>query len=61
VTLAPGTYWLGLLTGETNKATLHFLGTTPGQKVYAWDAYANPADPAGPGAVDTEPMSVFAE
>ena len=62
VTLAPGTYWLGLLTGETNRATLHFLGTTPGQKIYAWDAYANgPADPAGPGTVDAGPMSVFAE
>jgi hypothetical protein len=62
VTLAAGTYWLGTLTGETNQATLHFLGTTPGQKVWAADVYANgPADPAGPGTVDAGPMSVFAE
>src|SRR5262249_46811131 len=33
VALAPGTYWLGLLTGDTSQATVHFLGTTPGKKV----------------------------
>jgi hypothetical protein len=62
VTLPPGTYWLGLLTGDTSQATLHFIGNTPGQKAWAWDAYSNgPADPAPAPMIDAGPLSVFAE
>ena len=62
VTLAPGTYWLGVLTGDTSQATVHFLGVTPGQKAWAWDAYVNgPTDPAPAPMIDAGPMSVFAE
>jgi PKD repeat protein len=60
--LAPGTYWLGMITGDTSKATVHFVGATPRAKVYIWDAYSNgPATPAGPVTVDTGPISIYAE
>ena len=62
VSLAPGTYWLGILTGDTSKATVHYVGGTPGAKVYIWDAYANAAgNPASVGTFDTGPMSIYAE
>jgi len=62
VSLAPGTYWLGMLTGETSKATVHFVGTTPRAKVYIWDAYANgAASPAPAGTLDAGPISIYAE
>jgi hypothetical protein len=62
VSLAPGTYWLGMMTGDTSKATVHFIGATPRAKVYVWDAYANgPGNPAGSVTVDTGPISIYAE
>jgi hypothetical protein len=62
VSLAPGTYWLGMLTGDTSKATVHFVGATPKAKVYIWDAYANgPFNPAAAGTLDTGPISIYAE
>jgi glucose/arabinose dehydrogenase len=62
VSLTPGTYWLGMITGDTSKATVHFVGATPKAKVYIWDAYADgPATPAGAGTVDTGPISIYAE
>src|SRR5262249_31915912 len=52
VSLAPATYWLGMLTGDTSKATVHFVGPAPTAKVFIWDAYVNgpastPRPPAG--------------
>jgi hypothetical protein len=62
VSLAPGTYWLGVLTGDTSKATVHFVGSTPRAKVSVWDAYANGAgNPASAGTFDTGPISIYAE
>jgi hypothetical protein len=62
VSLAPGTYWLGMLTGDTSKATVHFVGATPKAKVYIWDAYTNDAaNPASAGTLDTGPISIYAE
>ena len=62
VRLAPGTYWLGMLTGDTSKATVHFVGITPMSKVYIWDAYANgPDTPAGPVTTAAGPLSIYAE
>ena len=62
VSLSAGTYWLGMITGDTSKATVHFVGATPRAKVYIWDAYANgPANPAGPVTADTGPISIYAE
>ena len=60
----PGTRHLrlGILAGDTSKATVHFVGGTPGAKVYIWDAYANGAgNPASAGTFDTGPMSIYAE
>src|SRR4029077_16615162 len=62
VTLVPGTYWLGILTGDTSMATVHFVGTSPASKVYIWDAYSNgPAATADPPTVVSGPISVYAE
>ncbi|HJW70508.1 MAG TPA: hypothetical protein VJ829_14215 [Candidatus Binatia bacterium] len=62
VSLTPGTYWLGMFTGDTSKATVHFVGSTPKAKVYIWGAYANGAgNPASAGTLDTGPISIYAE
>jgi hypothetical protein len=62
VSLGPGTHWLGMLAGDTSKATVHFVGGTPKAKVFIWDAYANGAgNPASAGTLDTGPISIYAE
>ena len=62
VALVPGTYWLGMITGDTSMATVHFVGTSPASKVFIWDAYSNgPAATADPPTVVPGPISVYAE
>jgi len=62
VSLTPATYWLGILTGDTSMATVHFVGTTPASKIFTWDAYSNgPSTTAGPPTVVPGPISVYAE
>jgi glucose/arabinose dehydrogenase len=62
VTLSPGTYWIGTITGPSTGSTLHFIGTTPKSRVYAWDPYADgPSDPAGVSQSSPGPISIYAE
>jgi hypothetical protein len=62
VSLTPATYWLGILTGDTSMATVHFVGTTPASKIFTWDAYSDgPSATAGPPTIVPGPISVYAE
>ena len=62
VALAPGTYWLGTITGGTSSATHHYIGTTPRARVYGWDPYGDDAsNPAGPMQSSPGPISIYAE
>jgi PKD repeat protein len=62
VSLTPATYWLGILTGDTSMATVHFVGATPASKIFTWDAYSDgPSTTAGPPTFVPGPISVYAE
>jgi glucose/arabinose dehydrogenase/PKD repeat protein len=62
VSLTAGTYWLGTISGEASRATVHFLGTTWGARAYGWDGYWDgPSDPAGAMTSSPGPISIYAE
>ena len=61
VSLQPGKYWLGLLSGASAQVAAFAYDNVPGSRDYNANAYSSgPSNPFGPFSTDGEQMSVYA-
>ena len=61
VQLAPGTYWLGFITGEVTEGMGYRYDVVPNSRAYNQNPYASgPTNPFGPAFEDSEDASLFA-
>ena len=61
VELAAGTYWIGVLTGETDDGMGYVYDSVPASRAYNENAFgAGPTDPFGPATLDSEQASIYA-
>lgn len=61
ISLAPGNYWIGMISGTTSKIISFRYQSVTGSRAYNNDNYANGANnPFGTATVDNEQMSVYA-
>jgi thermitase len=61
VTLTPGTYWLGFITGSTTEGMGYVYDSVSGSRAYNANSYASgPTNPFGPSTKDSEQASIYA-
>jgi sugar lactone lactonase YvrE len=61
VTLSPGTYWLGFITGITTQGMGYVYDSVANSRAYNPNSYASgPSDPFGSATVDSQQASIYA-
>jgi Ig domain of plant-specific actin-binding protein len=61
VALAPGTYWLGFITGSETEGLGYVYDVAGGSRAYSTNAYSSgPSNPFGAASKDSEQASIYA-
>jgi hypothetical protein len=61
VTLAPGTYWIGFITGATTEGMGYRYESVAGSRAYNIDSFTSgPSNPFGAATKDSEQASIYA-
>jgi len=61
IALQPGTYWIGVISGDTSNVTGLRYNSVNGARAFNTNTYSTgPSDPFGSATIDSEQMSVYA-
>jgi hypothetical protein len=61
VSLQPGTYWIGFITGATSEGMGYAYDSVESSRAYVADPFsAGPANPFGTATLDSEQASIYA-
>ena len=61
LSLQPGRYWLGLISGASSGVAAFAYDSVPGSRAYNTNAYSSgPSNPFGSFSTDAEQMSIYA-